>query len=208
MKKLLFIGLIVSVCFNLYLVNVEYVVVDDFNDDSLGQDKDISSSIIDDQVKLAQSSIQKPLKDQCSCKEMTKEEVAEKKSQLSDDEMKEQITAKNREWLEKSENFFIDELDLDSEQISRYRELGVLRQKEISDYFEKKMAKINGDNGDTNETYFFTTDDTIFMGTIAQNYEIILKGLFGEESYQRHKAFIKNHNKKVETDEFVQLIEF
>ena len=36
----------------------------------------------------------------------------------------------------------------------------------------------------------------------------LLKGVFGEESYQRHKAFIKNHNKKIESDEFVQLIEF
>lgn len=211
MKKYLVLALVCSLGLNLYLVNVEYVVQDDFEKDY----DQLPEQKINDQVTIAQSALQKKNQNNCQCdcnkinanKNMiVKDEIiAERKDQLSEEVIREKIEQGNQQWLENSENFFMDDLRLSPDQIARYRDLNIQRQNEISKYFEQK-TKVNGD--DSPETYLFTSEDTIFMGKLAEKYEKMLKDNFGDENYQRHREFIKKHNNKLKTDEFVQLIEF
>jgi hypothetical protein len=67
MKKLLVLSLLISFSFNLYLVNVEYVVKDDFESDYAPISEPLERV---DEVKLAQSSVLKKhiLKPKKSCK--------------------------------------------------------------------------------------------------------------------------------------------
>lgn len=214
MKKFLVFCLLVSVGFNLYMVKSEYVVRDDFNDD---YEEALSEKMVNDQITIAQSAIKKD----CACSKtsllkrkpkLTKKVVAqneepeiEDKQEYSEEVIREKLEARYNEWVDKSENFFLDELSLTAEQVASYRNLSKKRQNEISEYFNQKSKNAEEDSP---STYMFTSDDTIFMGRVAQKYENLLKDNFGEENYKKHKQFIKNHNDSIMTDEFVQVVEF
>ena len=60
---------------------------------------------------------------------------------------------------------------------------------------------------DTPESRTKNQDEKV-RGKLAEKYEKMLKENFGDVNYQRHREFIKKHNNKLKTDEFVQLIEF
>lgn len=216
MKKLLFISLLISLGFNFYLYKSQYVIVDDFADDQLDQIP--AQEPMNDQVKLAQSSIKKTT----DCESLNKkkslphqkalkttpymeQDQDEEFSDLRDDVLRRKMEESYDQWLVKSDNFFYEDLRLSREQVARYRELSAQRQQEISQYFELKRASSDDSNA---QAYLFTTEDTIFMGNLAQKYERLLKENFGEKNYRRHKKFIKRHNAQVMSDEFVQVVEF
>ncbi len=216
MKRFLTFCLVISVGFNMYLYNTEYVVRDDFNDN---YDHITPEIPVNDHVKLAQSAILK--KEDCGADQKaflrrkptqkknasTKDEIdkEDEAPMLSEVEIREKLEARYNEWVEKSDNFFIDELDITAEQVAAYRNLSKQRQSEITDYFNRKTKDAKEDSP---SAYMFTSDDTIFMGRLAQKYENLLKENFGEENYKKHKQFIKNHNDTIMTDEFVQVVEF
>lgn len=215
MKKFLTFCLVISVGFNLYLYNTEYVVHDDFNDE---YDDFTPELPVNDHVKLAQSAISKedcgPVKKAFLRRKPTQKKNTNTKDEvnkeddapmLSEVEIREKLEARYNEWVEKSDNFFIDELELTAEQVAAYRNLSKQRQSEITDYFNRKTKDASEDSP---ASYMFTSDDTIFMGKLAQKYESLLKENFGEENYKKHKNFIKNHNDTIMTDEFVQVVEF
>ena len=214
MKKFLLLCLLVSVGFNLYLVKYEYIVRDDFEDDYAPATEMVEAV---DQVKLAQSAVAKKEilkpKKSCSCKQNTpkyaqsfdERDERAPNEKYSEDFIREQIEQKHREWLEESDKFFYEELRLSSEQIARYRELAKNRQKEIDIYFNKKHADLA--EGET-ASYMFTSEDTIFMGKVTEAYEESLREAFGEENYKSHKDFINKHNSRLNSEEFVQYVEF
>lgn len=213
MKKFLAFSLVCSLGLNLYLFNSEYILRDDFEADL--EEFEYESAVINDSVQLAQSGIQKQTAD-CEpkakiirkkkiIKTQMKEEPNHGDEEISHEEVRASLEESYQKWIDKSENFFIEDLQLNAEQIAEYRKLSAQRQNEISSYFDKKTK---GGTDDSPSAYIFTTDDTIFMGRIAEKYERLLKASFGEENYLKHKNFIKNHNNSSMTDEFGQVVEF
>jgi hypothetical protein len=207
MKKLLLLLLTLSVGFNFYLIDVEYVVQDDFNNDS---DEIIEMNNVVDEVKLAQSSVSKS-KDSCACdktikldlkKELGITNSVKEKDTFDEFAAQEKLQSLHKEWLEKSDDFFVDDLRLSQEQIMKYHELSVLRQKDMDDYFTAKMEdKISGET-----TYMYDSEDTIFMGKLTEKYNDLLKGNFGGEAYSRYQAFVLKHNQS--DTEFIYTIQF
>lgn len=215
MKKLLFILLTVSIGFNLYLIDVEYVVQDDFSDT---EKKDVIEEVVDS-VKLAQSAIKnKNLNCECINQKKTNKipKISEEKpfenideeSKLSySDKVREELNQKHKEWLEKSEKFFIDDLRISQAQMMRYEELKVARQIEMDEYFNPKMES-NG-KGDGTDVYYHTPEDTIFMGKITEKYNSLLKETFGEENYLAFREFVRKHNQSaIKNDSFYYTVEF
>lgn len=216
MKKILILSLLISVSFNLYLVNVEYVVKDDFESDYAPINEPLERV---DEVKLAQSSVLKKQilkpKKSCKCSESlraAKEEMSDnlegqitEAQKYSEQYIQEQVEKKLAQWVEDSDKFFYDELGLSSEQIARYRELARSRQKEIDAYFSKKHKA--SDKGEE-VAYLYTSDDTIFMGKITEVYEEALKEVFGADNLSRYKNFVNEHNSLLNKDEFIPFIEF
>lgn len=213
MKRFLSISLLVSVGLNLYLLNGEFIFRDDFSEDT---NEFAPQETVGDQVKLAQAALKK---ESCECKkpalvrrkrkvlkkaqkDIFEQKVAQEK-EISEDEMREKMEASYQAWMDKSENFFIEDLHLNAEQIAAYRELSARREAEISNYFTQK-TKERGNPA----AYLFTSEDTIFMGRLAEKYEGQLKEVFGEENYKKHKSFISKHNGSAMADEFVQVVEF
>lgn len=232
MKKILMLSLFSSLSLNLYLVSYESVVLNDFSDGPSSFEQAIkhdNSRARFDKVQFAQAAIsrsdskehlkQLSSKESCSClheKKIVQKEIEinsdkqNKKDKVTnieytEDYIRDQIENKKKEWLEKSENFFVDELGISTEQIDQYRKLAEQRQKQIDMYFTKKHQNVAEDEL---TSYVFTTQDTIFMGKLAQEYEDHLKELFGEDNYHKHKQFIHKHNSKLNNQEFVQYIEF
>lgn len=207
MKKLLLLLLTLSVGFNFYLIDVEYVVQDDFSNDS---DEIIEMNKVVDEVKLAQSSVSKSIKT-CSCekssalnlkKDLGISNPVKEKDNFDEFAAREKLQALHKEWLEKSDSFFMDDLRLSQDQIMKYHELSVLRQKEMDDYFNAKMeAQVDGET-----TYMYDSEDTIFMGKLTEKYNELLKGNFGKDAYKRYQAFVQKHN---QTDtEYIYSIQF
>jgi hypothetical protein len=213
-QKILFIALCVSVVFNIYLVKYEVVVTNDFDQQEQTLDKQVK-----DQVTIAQSSVKKNSHDCAPAAMATMSEETgnlakvkidetsgpKEKLDLSSEQIQEKLEAKYRQWIEKSDQFFIDDLRLSPDQIARYRDLTLQREKDISDYFTQKHK--SQEEGSL-ESYLYTSEDTIFMGKLAERYENLLKENFGQENYQRHREFIKKHNGKMKNDDFMQIIEF
>lgn len=218
MKKLLFLLLTVSIGINLYLVDVEYIVQDDFNSEP---ERNIPKTNIIDEVKVAQSAMAPAIK-KCECAQNLKQNVTDNKSILPIDEsekdiqekldfdevaVKEKLELKHQEWIEKSDRFFIDDLRLSQNQISRYKELSTRKQAEVDNYFNERMKNLN-DSGEV-ETYIYTSEDTIMMGKIAEKYNKLLKENFGAEAYQQYRKFVTQHNKSAfKEDKFFYSVEF
>lgn len=214
MKKFLLFCLLLSVGFNLYFVKSEYIVRDDFNNDGLD-----SEVLVDDQVSIAQSSLKNIKKTDCVAPQILRRKAAllnkisdkeniesdNKDDNFKEEVMREKLEARYNEWIDKSENFFYDELDLSAEQVAAYRSLSKERQDEISEYFNRKTKNASKD---TPSSYMLNSDDTIFLGKVAEKFEGLLKDNFGAENYRKHKQFIKKHNDNIMTDEFVQVVEF
>jgi len=216
MKKLLIVLLTVSIGFNLYLIDVEYVVQDD-----LSQPDSLDRVEVIDQVKLAQSAIKnKKNQNNCKCKEdsltdkvsfKSKEDFVENQAQdrlaYDEKEISEKLNQKHKEWLEKSERFFEDELRLTHDQIMRYQELSVARQIEVDEYFNPKMEALR--DGDQYQAYMHTTDDTIFMGKLAEKYNKLLEETFGRSGYMAFREFVSKHNQSaIKEDKFFYTVEF
>lgn len=215
MKKLLVLLLTVSVGFNFYLIDVEYVVQDDFNNEPEYYDE-IKNVDVSDEVKLAQSSISKKQNKRCSCDdankkisknskqtEPQKKDEIEGKKEIDEVVVRERLQELHKEWLEKSDRFFVDDLRLSQDQILKYHELSVLRDKEIDDYWNVK----HGDN-QGNTTYIFDSNDTIFMGKITEKYNNLLKENFGQESFSRYQDFLQKHNQVDTENDFIYTIQF
>ena len=210
MKKALLILLVLSFGFNLYLLDYEQVIVDDFEDDA----KPIKRSEILDEVKVAQSSIQPTAKLDCSCPKAI--ETIEKFSQApsedyDEEEVRRKLENSKSKWLADSEKFFIDEMRFSNSQVMRYHELALNRQKEIDDYFQPKMDRVVEDNersGSKKSFYLHTTEDSIFLGNIAQKYDNLLKENFSINAFKDYKEFVRNYNQKLMTSGFYYPIEF
>lgn len=218
MKKFLTICLVFSVGLNLYLINTEHVVRDDLEADL--EDFERAPVVMNDKIQLAQSAIKK---DSSGCdnkktkiikrkiKRVSKhnqaeiEDVQGNEKSFTEEEIREKLEVSYQQWLDKSENFFIEDLRLSAEQIAAYRSLSSQRQNDINAYFDQKTK---GGTDTSPSAYMFTSEDTIFMGKLAQKYERQLKEAFGEKNYRKHKNFLKNHNNSAMTDEFVQVVEF
>jgi len=207
MKKLLLLLLTLSVGFNFYLIDVEYVVQDDFNNES---EEIIEMNKVEDEVKLAQSSVSKS-ESSCSCekanslnlkKDLGIANNVKEKEVFDEFAAQEKLQALHKEWLEKSDNFFMDDLRLSQDQIMKYHELSVLRQKEMDDYFNAKMeAQVDGET-----TYMYDSDDTIFMGKLTEKYNELLVANFGKDAYKSYQAFVQKHNQT--NKEYIYTIQF
>ena len=214
MKKILFILLTSSFIFNIYLLDTEVVVQDNFNDYS-APTREVESF---DEVKLAQSSVaNKEINDHCPPLKKTDLLKSEKKpvSDASDiesqKEIQEKIKSTTKKWLADSERFFVDEIRISDEQIARYHELAKERQREIDIYFQPKMDKLKEDSersGDKKTFYMHTTEDSVFLGEVAMKYDSLLKETFSENAYKDYKEFVRNYNQELMNSGFFYPIEF
>jgi hypothetical protein len=207
MKKVLLLLLTVSIGFNFYLIDIEYVVQDDFNGRDIEEYRNEVKNVVDE-VKLAQSSVSKNSKS-CVCDKSAKVDLKKDlnidnsdKENFDEVAVREKMQNLHKEWLEKSDNFFVDDLRLSQDQIMKYHELSVLRQKDMDDYFTAKMEGKSSEE----TTYMYDSEDTIFMGKLTEKYNNLLISTFGEGAYGRYQAFVQKHNQS--NTEYIYTIQF
>lgn len=217
MKKFLVFALIISVGFNLYLMDSTVEVVDDF--DSGPAARLPKKPLIQDKIKLAQSSIKKT-KDletsKCKCSEVTNGLTTKSDSTPTHKIYDEKAVAKRIEkittdWIKYSDDFFYNELRLRDDQIERYKELVLMRKQESDDYFSPKVKKAEHNaklNNEKNSYYIHTTEDTVFMGKLAERYDLLLKENFGDQAFSDYKKFLKDYNKEIAEEDFFFPIDF
>ncbi len=216
MKKILFLALGLSLFLNLYLIDSSVEVVNDFDEKPIERVKKEKS--LQDKVILAQSSISKKIQanaNLCACPSLddTDKEVSKAPERKVYDEetaakkMK-QIT---KDWHKKSHDFLFNELRLREEQIERYKELVLMRKQEADEFFSPKVKRAEENaklNNEENAYYIHSTEDTVFMGKLAERYDSLLRQNFGDQAFSDYKKFINKYNKEIAKEDFFYPIEF
>lgn len=198
MKKILAVLLLCSLSLNIYFMNADEVVVDNFDE---GADLKI------DKIKVAQSAI-KPV-----CPTPQEKVIYECPLESNIDDSKEEKSHEDalfdevayedsqRQWERKITEYLETELRLPQEKIDQFHQLKTMREQELGELFRRQFEEHKQKYGDldsqeSGRVIFTDPEDTIAVGKINLKYEKKLLDLFGIEStkqYQRYK-YLHNQN--------------
>jgi hypothetical protein len=216
MNKLLFWALIISVGFNIFQINSIVDVVSVVTENPI-QKSSAKKSVID-KVHLAQSSLSKSLSKnlkKCDCSNISDLDTKELKSETMEKAYDEKAIAKKLKnlklkWEKDSQEFFYNDLRLRDDQIERYKELVKMRKHEADDYFEPKIknAQVADQENGGLPYYIHSTEDTVFLGKLAERYDSLLHENFGDQAFSDYKKFINKHNKETIKEDIFFPIEF
>lgn len=216
MKKILFLALIISVGFNFYLVSSKVEVASIFKEEAILNKQ--QNKLLQDKVVVAQSSVAKslPVKvNKCECSKLKTSDSVNLVPEVPQKAYDEKAIAKKLKdlklkWEKDSRNFFYNDLLLRDDQIERYNELVKMRKLEADDYFEPKIknAQVADQENGGLPYYIHTTEDTVFMGKLAERYDSLLHENFGDQAFSDYKKFINKHNKETIKEDVFFPIEF
>lgn len=201
MTKFLFSLLVLSIGFNIYLLQVETVVVDTFEEKV--------NPKTSDKVKMAQSAVAKncPAPTQkviykCPDMEQQSSEQAIAPHDLygnkHENELGQQMANYDelqQKWFEKVNDFLELELRLQPEKIAHFHELKSKRNQELDDFFTKLMQKLQAEGNAEDAPFYPSAEDTIEIGKINLKYEKQLLDLLGEQDMQAYQNFKQAFNK-------------
>jgi hypothetical protein len=210
MKRLLLFFLVISVGFNLYLLDKDVVTLT--KGDSRTALKD---AVTVGQSSLSQTRIASPKKypKLISKKRKKKSTTSKDNDYFKDDEAHAQneIAEARAAWIIESDRFLMEELNLSHSQVEIYKELAVEREKEVNNYFLPKMLQASKDAKDSDSKttfYMHNTQDKAFVAEIAQRYDELLKDNFSQDDFFRYREFVRNYNQKRIQDGSFYPIEF
>jgi len=216
MKKTLYFALFISMGFNFYLLNSKIEVANNFEEETTL--KKYQNRPVQDRVDIAQSSVAKSLpakSNNCECSSTKSSDSVNLEPEVPQKAYDEKAVAKKLKnlklkWEKDSRNFFYNDLLLRDDQIERYNELVKMRKLEADDYFEPKIknAQVADQENGGLPYYIHTTEDTVFMGKLAERYDSLLHENFGDQAFSDYKKFINKHNKETIKEDVFFPIEF
>lgn len=212
MKKFIFGSLLIgSFGMNIYLMNSEVVIHDEFDDEILEE--------IDDEITLAQSAIQKiergnfrsptitekpKIAESRPLKDVINSSTKEKAEQFDEYDYSKQLEQVRSDWNRKLMDVLITDLKISEDVLVDYQEMQKNLRKETDNFMQPLLENYSSD-----EPYFFTIEDSVAISKINEKYIDKLKKLLGDAGYQLYKKTRIEYNKKmIEQEKFQYNIDF